>query len=149
MARPRVLLVRRSCATLRVRFDATELAVIDAERARLGALSERSCDRARALRSIVRLFGASSHATPTKPPDRSLQLTVRDAKREASGSSLDAATLNASLRARFVRSGLDAPSFCAKCGVALGVFEEWLRGRDARFLTLAKIARGLDEEGVS
>lgn len=149
MARPRVLTVRRLSVTLRVRFNAEELAVIDAERARHGALSGRPCDRAQALRSIVRRFGASSSKKPARPAERSPQLTVRDAKREADAATSDAATLNASLRARFVRAGLDATSFCARCGVALGVFEGWLKGRDARFLTLAKIARGLDEEGVT
>lgn len=144
MARRHVLQARRLCVTLRVRFGAEELRVIDAERARLIAASGRPCDRSQALRAVVRRFGA----TYAEPPAHPSRLTVRDAKRETDASVSDAAALNAALRARFTRAGLDAPRFCARYGVAQGVFEGWLKGRDARFLTLAKIARGLDEEGV-
>ena len=55
--------------TLAVRFDAAQLAVIDRERQRLEDLTGESCDRSRALRSIVRRFGASApHEGEVSPP---------------------------------------------------------------------------------
>lgn len=66
--------------TLGVRFDRALVAVIDGERARLEALTGEPCDRSRALRNIVRRYGATvadassvpqpatTDATSTKPP---------------------------------------------------------------------------------
>lgn len=55
--------------TLGVRFDAAALAVIDREAQRLAALTGEVCDRSRALRSIVRRFGAELEtSTPSAAP---------------------------------------------------------------------------------
>ena len=53
--------------TLGVRFDAALLAIIDGEARRLEDLTGEPCDRSRALRSIVRRYGAQS-STPSTPP---------------------------------------------------------------------------------
>lgn len=58
--------------TLAVRFDAAALAIIDRERQRLEDLTGESCDRSRALRSIVRRWGAlapnEGEVSPTTAP---------------------------------------------------------------------------------
>lgn len=63
--------------TLGVRFDAAALVIIDREASRLEALTGEPCDRSRALRSIVRRFGAELEtrapstaptAAPSTPP---------------------------------------------------------------------------------
>ena len=62
----------------------------------------------------------------------------------ADGSDLD----NATVRARFKRSGLAVRPFCAAHAITRSGFLEWVKGRDAKPSTLAKIAAGLDAEGV-
>ena len=58
--------------TLGVRFDSAALAVIDHEARRLEALTGEVCDRSRALRSIVRRFGAELETSaPSTPPKTS------------------------------------------------------------------------------
>ncbi len=54
--------------TLGVRFDASALAIIDREASRLEVLTGEPCDRSRALRSIVRRFGAELAADSSTPP---------------------------------------------------------------------------------
>jgi len=176
-----------------VRFDAAGVAVIDAERERLEALTGEPCDRSRALRSVVRRFGelvkagaspspasqplaerapsaGASQAAPddappvdrdAKPSKRSKRAPSQSPKRPtrstskrspspepgddaADGSDLD----NATVRARFKRSGLAVRPFCAAHAITRSGFLEWVKGRDAKPSTLAKIAAGLDAEGV-
>lgn len=69
--------------TLGVRFDAAALAIIDREARRLEALTGEVCDRSRALRSIVRRFGAeletsTSSQTSTAAPSPARAVAVAE-----------------------------------------------------------------------
>lgn len=146
--------------TLAVRFDAAALAVIDAERERLEALTGEPCDRSRALRSVVRRFGERvngagaspasqplAERAPSQSPKRPTRSTSKRAPSSEPGD--DAPGLdNATVRARWKRAGLAVRPFCAAHGLTRSAFVEWQAGRDAKPSTLAKIAAGLDAEGV-
>ena len=67
--------------TLGVRFDAAALLVIDAEAKRLESLTGEPCDRSRALRSIVRRYGASSTPAATPPPEKTPTPTTKSSTR--------------------------------------------------------------------
>ncbi len=164
--------------TLAVRFDAAALAVIDAERTRLEELTGEPCDRSRALRSVVRRFGelvkaGASQPLAERPPSAASRAALgddapgRDAKpakgskppkrRASKPSTADASPSpgddapgldNATLRARWKRAGLSTRAFCRAHGITRSGFLEWEKGRDSLPSTLAKIAAGLDAEGV-
>ena len=131
--------------TLGVRFDAALLAIIDGEARRLEDLTGEPCDRSRALRSIVRRYGAQSSTPPPhegKPPpspgagrstskSSTEKPTAADRKRLAR----DLAALSAeNLRACIDGSGVGRSAVYAARGgkvgpVAFGAIRSWLDAR--------------------
>lgn len=127
-------------ATLGVRFDAALLAIIDRERQRLEDLTGEPCDRSRALRSIVRRFGA--HEGEVNPPTAAPS-PARASTAKSSSSPRAKATTATSSRAR-APTARSTPR--SKTSTAAPTPGRWEPVAAADLRQLARDLAGLDAE---
>jgi pyruvate/2-oxoglutarate dehydrogenase complex dihydrolipoamide acyltransferase (E2) component len=96
--------------TLAVRFDAAALAVIDRERQRLEDLTGESCDRSRALRSIVRRWGALAEGEVNPTAARSATAAPRATSSSSPRAKAPTATSSKTSTTRSTPSSKSKPS---------------------------------------
>ena len=130
--------------TLAVRFDAAALVIIDRERQRLEDLTGESCDRSRALRSIVRRFGA--HEGEVSPPTAAPARATRSKSSSSPRSKTSTAPTATSSRASTPRSKT-SPSPGRWEPVAAADLRQL--ARDLAGLDPETFKRALEETGVA